>query len=505
MRALVKLEQVLPAHLRRRLGALGSVTVALPVAGPTVDPQQLTAIAAACRDSECLRFGYRAAMARAAAARWSPTRSSTPAAAGISSPGIAGGRTGAPSAWTAWPGRHRPACASRHASCPRRTPPPTSSGASRPHQAGSRRESPCTRPRRKSGPGPRALGRDRAPRRAHLRVQDGRRRPPLAGAAHSHAGRGLHGPRTTRARGAPERAGAANNAGHGLKRLTRLQRSRQPAPERRGIWIIARRSSGAAAGNWWLERHGGCGGGGGEAWGDAGDGVRGSARVMRGRRPGGHEAVRGRVLSGGRVGRLRARRRQHAQPAGGDAADPVQGCRLERVLGFLHGVGGRRVRLRQHAGGGQRLRLPRVDRRRRIRTGRGQRQARLAPAADRDRRRPRWRDRRGAGGEWERGDRARQPGRRPLRDRARPIDRRGAVADQADRVEAGLLHERQPGGGRRVPGGRLLVAGGRLDRRRGLRAAQPLERRDREGHAHDPAGRPGPGLCRWWPVEHAGV
>ncbi len=58
VRALVKLEQVLPAHLRRRLAALSSVTVALPVSGPTVDPQQLTAIAAACRDSECLRFGY---------------------------------------------------------------------------------------------------------------------------------------------------------------------------------------------------------------------------------------------------------------------------------------------------------------------------------------------------------------------------------------------------------------------------------------------------------------
>ena len=59
VRALVKLEQVLPAHLRRRVRALGSATFTLPVAGPTVDPQHLTAIAAACRDSECLRFGYR--------------------------------------------------------------------------------------------------------------------------------------------------------------------------------------------------------------------------------------------------------------------------------------------------------------------------------------------------------------------------------------------------------------------------------------------------------------
>ena len=59
IRALVKLEQVLPAHLRRRVAALGSATVAAPAGGPTVDPQHLTTIATACRDSECLRFDYR--------------------------------------------------------------------------------------------------------------------------------------------------------------------------------------------------------------------------------------------------------------------------------------------------------------------------------------------------------------------------------------------------------------------------------------------------------------
>jgi predicted DNA-binding transcriptional regulator YafY len=59
VRALVKLEQVLPAHLRRRVGALTAATSTLPVSGPTVDPQHLTVIAAACRDSVCLRFGYR--------------------------------------------------------------------------------------------------------------------------------------------------------------------------------------------------------------------------------------------------------------------------------------------------------------------------------------------------------------------------------------------------------------------------------------------------------------
>jgi predicted DNA-binding transcriptional regulator YafY len=59
VRALVKLEQVLPAHLRRRVQALGSVTSTLPVTGPTIDPQHLTVIATACRYSECIRFGYR--------------------------------------------------------------------------------------------------------------------------------------------------------------------------------------------------------------------------------------------------------------------------------------------------------------------------------------------------------------------------------------------------------------------------------------------------------------
>src|ERR687885_63700 len=59
VRALVKLEQVLPAHLRRRVQALQSATIVAPAGGPTVDPQHLTTIAAACRDLERLRFDYR--------------------------------------------------------------------------------------------------------------------------------------------------------------------------------------------------------------------------------------------------------------------------------------------------------------------------------------------------------------------------------------------------------------------------------------------------------------
>lgn len=59
VRALVKLEQVLPAHLRRRVQALGALTT-LPAGGPTVDPQTLTVLAGGCRDRECVRFAYEA-------------------------------------------------------------------------------------------------------------------------------------------------------------------------------------------------------------------------------------------------------------------------------------------------------------------------------------------------------------------------------------------------------------------------------------------------------------
>ena len=62
VRALVKLEQVLPSHLRRRVRALQTSTMTLAPApgGPQVDPQHLTVIAAACRDHERVRFTYRA-------------------------------------------------------------------------------------------------------------------------------------------------------------------------------------------------------------------------------------------------------------------------------------------------------------------------------------------------------------------------------------------------------------------------------------------------------------
>jgi predicted DNA-binding transcriptional regulator YafY len=57
LRALVKLEQVLPNRLRHRVAAIRISTVDTP--GPTVDPAELTSVATACRDRQCLRFDYR--------------------------------------------------------------------------------------------------------------------------------------------------------------------------------------------------------------------------------------------------------------------------------------------------------------------------------------------------------------------------------------------------------------------------------------------------------------
>jgi predicted DNA-binding transcriptional regulator YafY len=59
LRALVKLEQVLPSRLRHRVNALHSAVATMPAAGPTVRAEVLTAIAAATRDRERLRFDYR--------------------------------------------------------------------------------------------------------------------------------------------------------------------------------------------------------------------------------------------------------------------------------------------------------------------------------------------------------------------------------------------------------------------------------------------------------------
>lgn len=58
VRALVKLEQVLPSHLRRRVTALRATTASRAAPGPTFDAEVLTTLAGACRDREHVRFAY---------------------------------------------------------------------------------------------------------------------------------------------------------------------------------------------------------------------------------------------------------------------------------------------------------------------------------------------------------------------------------------------------------------------------------------------------------------
>jgi predicted DNA-binding transcriptional regulator YafY len=59
VRALAKIDQVLPARLRGRVRALSASIVSLEGPGRLVDPEVLCAVAVACRDRERLRFAYR--------------------------------------------------------------------------------------------------------------------------------------------------------------------------------------------------------------------------------------------------------------------------------------------------------------------------------------------------------------------------------------------------------------------------------------------------------------
>src|SRR4029450_2545526 len=59
VRALAKLEQGLPSRPRHRLTPLQSRRVPMATLAPPAAPPPLPATAAACRDSQRLRFGYR--------------------------------------------------------------------------------------------------------------------------------------------------------------------------------------------------------------------------------------------------------------------------------------------------------------------------------------------------------------------------------------------------------------------------------------------------------------
>lgn len=74
MRALAKLEQVLPSRLRERAAAIGQATVPLTGPVPAVTAETLLAIASACRRCERLEFGYRSYEGELTARRVEPHR-----------------------------------------------------------------------------------------------------------------------------------------------------------------------------------------------------------------------------------------------------------------------------------------------------------------------------------------------------------------------------------------------------------------------------------------------
>ena len=74
LRALTKLDAVLPSRLRHRVGVLRGITVAMPGGGPAVDPDVLLAVAAACQAREQLRFDYDSHDGTASVRRTEPHR-----------------------------------------------------------------------------------------------------------------------------------------------------------------------------------------------------------------------------------------------------------------------------------------------------------------------------------------------------------------------------------------------------------------------------------------------
>ncbi|MCB2412299.1 YafY family transcriptional regulator [Demequina sp. TTPB684] len=74
LRALTKIEALLPHRLRRRVSALHSSVTSAPVLSDdhVVDPEALSVLAAACRDHEDVRFGYQSSEGEASRRRVAP-------------------------------------------------------------------------------------------------------------------------------------------------------------------------------------------------------------------------------------------------------------------------------------------------------------------------------------------------------------------------------------------------------------------------------------------------
>ena len=98
VRALTKLEQVMPSHLRRRVSALSQATSALTVDGPQIDTETLATLAAACRDTHRVHFALcRRRRHRTRCVQWIPPRSSTAGGTGTWSRLTSTATTGGPS------------------------------------------------------------------------------------------------------------------------------------------------------------------------------------------------------------------------------------------------------------------------------------------------------------------------------------------------------------------------------------------------------------------------
>jgi predicted DNA-binding transcriptional regulator YafY len=74
VRALLKIEQILPPRLARRVAALQSAIVIPEGSGAAADARALSAIAGACREHELLRFRYRDKLGTASARTVEPHR-----------------------------------------------------------------------------------------------------------------------------------------------------------------------------------------------------------------------------------------------------------------------------------------------------------------------------------------------------------------------------------------------------------------------------------------------
>ncbi|MEU4835186.1 WYL domain-containing protein [Streptosporangium sp. NPDC023615] len=93
LRALAKLEQVLPSRLRHRVNTLQTATVRVGAGGPAVSPDTLMAIADACRRRERLRFDYAAPRGRSGGSGGGGDGDGDGGDSGSGGPGGGGGAT----------------------------------------------------------------------------------------------------------------------------------------------------------------------------------------------------------------------------------------------------------------------------------------------------------------------------------------------------------------------------------------------------------------------------